>query len=164
MKFIEENQLVVGLVPYDMHAVGASQGDFVSLKLYRRLAIVFIKDVGYGGQNPVLTIQQATDVAGDGAKALDFTEYAVKTGAQTGVGTFTKTTQAAANTLTAVGGSQELVVIEFTAEELDVDGRFDCIRASLSDPGSTNDQHGTLLYILSEPRYAERDMPSAIVD
>jgi hypothetical protein len=164
MKFVQNNQLVVGLAPYDMGA-GAGVGDFVSLKLYRRIAIVLAKAAGYAGQSPVLTIQQAKDVAGTGAKALNFTEYAAKTGAQTGVGTFTRSTQTAANTLAAVGGSQELIVVEFDAEELDVNGGFTCVRASLSDPGSTEGgSYGTLLYILSDPRYSGETMPSAIVD
>lgn len=163
MRFCELNQLVVGLVPYDMVA-SSSSGDFVSLKNYNHIAIVFIKDAGTTDEDATITIQQATAVAGTSAKSLTFTDYYIKDGTQTSVGTFTKTTQTAAATVTATGENEQLIVVEFDADSLDVDNAFDCIRATVAVPGSTSGSYGTVLYILSEPRYAAETMPSAIAD
>jgi hypothetical protein len=163
MRFCEQNQVVVGLAPYDM-SDAAANGDFVSLKNYGHIAIVFVKDAGYDGQDVTLTVQQATAVAGTSAKALTFADYYIKDGTQTGVGTFTKTTQTAASTFSATGENEQLVVVEFDAADLDADGGFDCIRATVTDSGSTSGSYGTLLYILSEPRFSSETMPSAIAD
>jgi hypothetical protein len=163
MRFCEQNQVVVGILPRDLDG-GAASGDYVSLKNYGHIAIVVIKDAGDAGEDPVVTVLQATKVDGTGAKALDFTEYYLKDGTQTGVGTFTKTTQASGNTLTMTGENEQLAVLEFDAEDLDVAGGFDCLRVATSDPGSGTGAMGAVLYILSQPRYAAETMPSAIVD
>lgn len=154
-KLIDNHQLAIGFVPVNM-AAAANPGDYVSLKNYNHVAVVFVKAAGAAGEDPVLTIQQAQDVAGTGAKALNFTEINVKQGADLqAIGTFTKVTQAAANTYTEAtsGEAQAIWVVEFDAEDLDVDGGFDCITASVADVGVTA-QNGTVLFILSEPRYS----------
>lgn len=160
----EEVNICAGFVPVDM-AAGANSGDWVSLKNYRHVSIVLFKAAGAVGEPAVITVQQATDVAGTGAKALNFTRVDHKSGADIfTVGAYTKVTQAAANTYSAVGGAgntQAIVQIDFNAEDLDADGGFDCIRATIADPGATA-QLGALFYILTGPRYTP--MQSAIVD
>jgi len=163
MRLCEESQIVVGLVPYDM-SLGAGSGDYISLKNYRHVAVVFLKDAGTASENATITLQQASDVAGTGVKSLNFTEYYLKDGTQTGVGTFTKTSQTAAATVTATGANEQLLVVEFDGDDLDVDNGFDCIRATISDAGSTTAAYGTLLYILSQARYPSEPALSAIAD
>ena len=53
---------------------GANAGDWLSLKNARRVAVVFRSGIGTAGDDPTLTVEQAQDVAGTGAKALTFTE------------------------------------------------------------------------------------------
>jgi hypothetical protein len=163
MRLCENGQIVIGGVPIDLASAGIT-GDYVSLKLYKHVAIVFQKGAGASGEDPTITLYQATTVAGGSAKVLTFTDIYVKQGASmAAIGTFTKTTQTAASTYTsATAGEEEAVwVVEIDADELDVDGGFDCIRADISDVGSTS-QIGNLLYVLTEPRYAAETMPSAI--
>jgi hypothetical protein len=158
----EELQIAAGFVPADL-AAAAQSGDWVSLKNYRHVAIVFFKAAGAAAEDPIITVQQATDVAGAGAKALNFTTIYRKSAAdvQT-VGQFTKVTQAAANTYNGDDGDKQVIyLIEFNAEDLDAEGGFDCVRATFADVGVTA-QLGALLYVLSGPRYTPP--PSAIID
>ena len=88
-----------------------------------------------------------------------------KQGTLTAVGTFTHNTQAAANTYTDATSAElaAIWVIELDGADLDATGGFDCVQASVADVGG-NAQLGCLLYILTEPRYAQEVTPSAIVD
>lgn len=165
MRLCENNQIAIGFVPVNL-ATAANDGDYISLKNYKHVAVIFIKAAGASGEDPTLTIQQATAVAGTGAKALNFTTIYVKQGSDLqAIGTFTKTTQTAANTYTeaTAGEEQAIWVVEFDADELDVDGGFDCINASIADVGDTS-QIGTIIYLLSEPRFATETMATAITD
>ena len=165
---LESLQIVSGFVPIDMKT-GANTGDIVSMKGYRRLAVVFFKAAGTGGDDPTLTIEQMTDVSNSQSdnKALNFTTIYSKEGTQTSIGQWTKTTQAAANTYTnaTLAEKQAIIVVEFKAEDLDIDNNFDCVRASVADVG-TNAQLGCLLYLLGDPieSQAPENMLSAIAD
>lgn len=164
---VESGQLVSGFVPIDLQT-GANDGDWVSLKNYNHVALVLFKAVGTSGDDPTLTIEQATDVAGGSAKALDFTDIFTKQGADlASVGTWTKVTQASGNTYTDATSAelQAIWVVEFDGADLDVAGGFDCVRGRVADIGG-NAQLGAMLYVLSEPRFGNdaEAMPSAIVD
>jgi hypothetical protein len=161
MKLVENAQIVAGFVPFDLQTQRIA--DWVSLADFNHLSVIFFKGTGTDGDDPVITLEQATDNAGSGAKALTFTEIWRKQAAdvQT-VGQFTKTTQAAADSYTNTDGHQQAIwVLEIDADMLDVDGGFDHIRVSLNDTG-TNPQLGCVLYVLTQPRYAEATPPSAL--
>lgn len=163
--FLEKNQVVCGFVPVNM-ATGANNGDWVSLKNYNRVAIVFVAGAGTAGQDPTLTVLQAKDVTGASSKALTFTRADIKVAtALTSVGIFTTVAQAAANTFALTGDAalQKLLVVDIKAEDLDIDNGFDCVQANIADIG-TNSQIGALLYFLHDPREASATLPSAIVD
>lgn len=164
--FVEQANIVPAFVPVNLSAA-ANNGDYVSMKNYGRCVIVFFAGAGTAGDDPTLTVQQATAVAGTSAKALNFTRIDTKQGADlAAVGVFTTVTQAAGNTYTDATSAevQKLWVIEIKAEDLDTANGFDCINASVADadPDGTNAQLGCILYILHGSRY----MPpgSAIVD
>ena len=162
---VEQSQIVQGVVPVDL-AAGANDGDWVSLKGYGRCAVIVQKAVGVAAQDPTLTMEQATAVAGTGAKALTFERIDVKQAVDIlTIGQFTKVTQAAAATYTegTSGESQAVWVVEFNAEDLDVEGGFDCLRARIADPGATA-QLGSILYVLLDPVYSGAAPISAIVD
>ena len=165
---LERLNIVEGFPAVLMNS-GANNGDYVSLKNYRRVAVVFVSGVGTAGDDPTLTVQQASDVGGTGVKDLTFTDIYRKQAATSlaAVGSWTKTTQTTANTYTeATAAEQDLIwVVEFHAEQLDVANGFDCIRATVADVG-TDAQPGYLFYLLADPRFstAPANMPSAIVD
>lgn len=163
--FVEENQAVSGFLPVDLQT-GANDGDYVSLKGYRKATILFFKNAGTAGDDPTITLQQATDVAGTGEKALDFTFLHVKQDTVlTAVGQYTRVTQAASNTYTDDTSAEDAAIwiIEFDAEDLDVNNDFDCLRANVGDVGS-NPQLGCLLYFMTEPNYPQALLESAIVN
>ena len=162
--FLEKNQVVAAIIPVDLQSA-ANNGDWVSLKGYGRVAAILYMAAGTAGDDPVFTLRQATDVSGTGAKALNFTRIDSKVGTQTGIGQFTTTTQAAANTYTdAVSAeAQAIMVVDIKAEDLDIDNGFDCVQLQIPDVGS-NAQLGCALYVLHEPRNAKAVLDSAIVD
>ena len=165
MRFsVERTQVVAGFVPVDMQA-GANDGDWIALKNFKSCAVIFFKAAGTAGDDPTLTIEQATDVAGAGAKALDFTTIHVKQGTLASIGQFTEITQAASNTYTEATSAevQAIWVVTFGVSELDVNNSFSAIRGRVANIGG-NAQLGALLYLLTEPREAKATLDSAIVD
>lgn len=172
--FVEKNQVCQGVLPVDFQT-GANNGDWVSLKEFGRCAIVFFKAIGTAGDDPVLTLKQASDVAGTGAKALNITDVRKKQAATNllAVGQFTQSTSGSpatndtfsTNTWTNSDLAEQaaIVVIDVKAEDLDLANSFDCIQLSVADIGG-NAQLATFLYFLHEPRYALAALPSAIVD
>ena len=161
MKLVENAQLVAGFVPLDLQT--QRDADWVCLADFNHLTVIFFKGTGTDGDDPVVTLEQATTNAGAGAKALTFTEIWRKQAAdvQT-VGQFTRTTQSASDSYTNTDGHQQAIwVLEIDADMLDVDGGFDHVRVTLGDTG-TNPQLGCVLYVLTEPRYAEAVPPSVL--
>lgn len=166
MHLAERFQLAEAFLPINM-ATAANDGDWVSLRNFKLCHIVFFGAPGAAAEPATITLEQASAVAGTGAKALNFTVAYKKQAATNlqGTGTFTKVTQAAANTLAlgsgSLGDNAALVVITINAEDLDVENGFDCIRGRVADVGATS-QLGAMLYLLEGPRYAPP--LSAIVD
>jgi hypothetical protein len=162
MHLFEEAKVVSAFVPVDMQA--AQDGDWVSLKGYRYCDVIIFKAAGTAGDDPAITFQQATAVAGTSAKALTKIERVYKQqGTLTSSDTQTTVTQAAAAGYTGDGTSAEEQAIygfHIDASQLDVTNGFDCIRVRVADTG-TNAQLGCGLYVLSGERY--RGL-SAIVD
>lgn len=168
MRLIDTCQIASGFVPVDTQSA-ANPGDVVSMKNYNHLTVIFFKAAGVAGDDPVLTFQQCQDVAETGIKNLaTIDEYWSKQGAAlTAVGTFTRVTQTASQTVTLDATSAEeqgLYVFEIDGSDLDTANSFDCVKVSVADTGAAGAMLGALLYLLSEPRYAGSTMPSAIAD
>lgn len=160
--------IAAAVVPADLQTYVA--GDWISLKGYQGVAIVFFKAAGTAADDPTLELQQATAVAGTGVKDLDgFVDIYKKQGAALSAVTgWTKVSQTADEDFVGDGTSAEeqgLYVAYIPAEMLDVANGFDCLQANCKDVG-TNAQIGCLLYILIGPRYgdAPANLPSPIAD
>ena len=137
-----------GVVPQDINGV-AVDGDWLSLKNYRRLQII-LQQGAWAGGTPAVTLEQATDVAGAGAKALSFTERWHQVGL---TGTeFTKAT-VTSDTFNLPNTANTTNILVINAEDLDVAGGFDCVRVRVASPGANADLL-SVEYILTEPRYA----------
>lgn len=161
--------IIPGFQPLDLQTARA--GDYVSLKNWGHCTVVLYKGAGTAGDDPVLTFEQATAVAGTGVKNLAVVTYRYQKQAATdltGTGTWTKVTQSASQDVTLNTTSAEeagMYVFEIDAEDLDVGGGFDCLRVSVADTG-TNAQLGSLFYVLSCPRFAQApaNLANAIID
>jgi hypothetical protein len=170
----ETAQIVQGFLPVAMNT-GANAGDWVSLKEFGRCAVVFYKAVGTNGDDPIITLSQATVVAGSDTKALNITRVDKKQAATNllAVGQFTTSTSGSpashdtfsANTWTNSDLAEQaaIVVIDIQASDLDIANGFCCIQASVGDVG-TNADLGCMLYFLYDARDASATLPSAIVD
>ncbi len=158
--------IVVGTVPADLQTAVA--GDYVSLKNCQGSLVVFVKAVGTAGDDPTLELQQAKTVAGGEAKDLNgFVDIYKKQGALlTGVGSWTKVTQAADEDFVGDGTSAEeqgLYAAWIPVTLLDVNNGFDCLQVNVKDVGN-NAQLGCVLHILCGLRYGATpaSLPSAI--
>lgn len=167
---LERFQIVEGFPAVNL-ATAANNGDYISLKHALRVAIVFTSGVGTAGEDPTLTLQQATDVSGTGAKALNIpSASAFKKQAATSLAAVAAWTAAGSNvstnTFTNDTSAEEsaLWVVELRPDELDIDNGFDCIRATVADVGASN-QPGYLFYLveLKEQR-APANAVSVIAD
>lgn len=162
--FAEEANIVAAFGPVDMTSA-ANNGDWVSLKYFDRITVVLFKAAGTAGDDPILTIRQAQDVSGTGAKALNFTRIDIKAGTLTSIGSYTTVTQAAANTYTDATHAEIAAIyqVDFQAADLDVNNGFDCVQVQVPDVGAAA-QLGAAFYILRGARYVKPGHLSAIVD
>ncbi len=164
--FGEQVQVVSGFVPVDMQS-GTNTGDWVSLKHYEKITFIFFKAIGTATEDPTLTIQEATNVAGGTATNLVVIDKIYKKQAATDLlstGTFTVVSQTASHLFVGDGTSAEepgLYMIDVYASDLSAG--FDCINASINNVGS-NPQLGCMLYLLWPARYNQQTLESAIVD
>lgn len=161
--------IIPAIVPVDL-STAANDGDWISMKNAQSATVVVFKGVGTAAQDPAITVEQATDVAGTSAKVLNAIDkvHSKQGVLLTAVGTWTTTTQTADEAFTVDGSSAEnqaLYVAEFDADELDVDNGFDCIRVRIADVGA-NAQIGCALVILHGLRYAgaPANLPNVIAD
>ena len=144
------DDIVAGFVPLDLQTQRDAQ--WVEVNPGQRLLIVFYKGSGTDGDDPVVTVQQAQDSAGTGAKAFNFTELWSKqaVNVQT-AGAFQELTFPATNTYTNTDAHQQLIwVVEVDGDDLDVANGFGYARMTLNDTG-TNAQLGCVLYFLTTP-------------
>jgi hypothetical protein len=164
VKFTEFAQVVSAFVPIDVNAA-AQTGDVVSLENFHRCAVILFGAAGSSGTDITLTLAQGTDVAFGTNKALTFTRIDKKEGAAlTAIGQFTVVTQAAAATYTTTNNeqSQQIYIVDFGVDDLDIANDYDCIRMSINAGNAAKVMAG--LYILYGPKYGTDPLPSAIVD
>lgn len=161
MKLIENANIVSGFVPVNL-ATGANTGDLIDMSCYNRVLVVFFAGAGTAGDDPTITIKEHTALSGGTSQDLVVVdEIYVKQGTQTGIGQFTRKTQAAAATYTDSDSAEneKIWAIEIRADQMS-DG-FRYLSANVSDVGN-NSQLGCLLYIQYEPRYAQDIQHSSI--
>jgi hypothetical protein len=152
-KFVEMANIISG-VPLDTQGASGLSTPYVSMKNYRRAVVVLTGAAGTGSDAAIITLLQASAVAGTGEKALNVTEFWAKSGADLkAVGTFTRSTQAAGNTVTGgVITEQKCVVVDITDDMFDTANGFDCLKVTVADTGAAGAQLGLLQVILMEPR------------
>jgi hypothetical protein len=158
MNLVEILGLESALVPKDI--TGAAQtGTYISLKNYTGVTILITQGAWAGG-TPAVTIDQATAVAGTGAKALTIKAYYQKaavtasTWAKTVVNGATFNLPATASTVTA---------IDIDASELDASNDFDCLQVKVASPGANADLL-SIQYLLRGPKAPQALLNDAKVD
>lgn len=145
--------------PVDLQTAGGQSGDWVNLKNSDGVLVVFHSAIGTAGDDPTLNINQATDNAGAGSKDLSipttnrtYKKQAATNLLSTGQWSDADSDISAGNWTNTDSAEQEaLVTVWIDASDLDVDGGFDHIQATVADVGG-NAQLGACYYILL-PKY-----------
>lgn len=160
--------IVMGVAPLDLQT--ARTGDYVHLDKWGHCTVVVIKGQGTDGDDQTFTFNQATSAAGGSAKTLakisEYWEKEENAANLQATTAWTRVTQTEAATVAPGDPSAQssaLYVFEIDAADLDVDNGFDWISVD-NDGAGSNAQLGTIIYILSEPRYAQKpqNLASAI--
>ncbi len=156
-RLVQNSQMAQAHPPVDLND-GAITGDWINTALYNHFAILLVhSDVAAA---VTYTFQQASNISGDNNADLDLTVYYDKEGVTdlTAVGLWTRNAQSAANTVATTSGSEAQVIVEWDAADL-TDG-LTFVQCSVSDPGAVC--LGAGMWILTEPRYAQRLTISAL--
>lgn len=126
----EQVKVVEGLLSV---VPSTSTPDYVSLKNFERCMILVQVKNATTVTGSAITVKQATAVAGTSEKAVSFTKAYrnIDTGAADALAEFAVTSDTF--TTNSTNSKNLMYVIEVKAEDLDVNGGFDCIRAGTGD-------------------------------
>ena len=160
---VQEQKVVQALFAQDVNAIKTNTV-WVSMKNYGHVAIVVQCGVINSSQTGITgTVQQASSVAGTGAKTLGSVSNYWVNGINGDIYTNTATTL---NGFALTSASDfKTYIVEVDASQLDVANSFDCVRMSFDTPSA----HSAIInafYILSQPRYTgdAASQPSALID
>jgi len=137
---------------------GGRTGTYKSLKLAHR-ASVLVKINQGNAATILLSLLQATAVAGTGSKATAAMQIFVKD--SDAAGAWVRQTDAATFT-TSAGVTIKYVRFDIDPSRLDVAGGFDCVTVSTGASNAANITSADL--IIGPARYAEDAPPNAIAD
>ena len=146
--------VVNGITPIDF-ASAAQNGDWVSLKNYNCLLILYHSDVGTENQDVTLTLRQATSRTGTGSKALQGRWYSKQS---TTIGEVTEVdTEQSSESANFVDDGETgcLALCEVSADMLDVNNGFEWVQLRATDPGATAGKIASALYVLGGSRYKD---------
>lgn len=155
-KFTEVNKIVTGLSPI---VPSTSTPDYVVMENYRKLTAIITVTNATTVTGSAITLKQATAVAGTGEKALAFTSVLANT--DTDASDLLTATAVTSSTFTTddTNSKNLIYVVEIDASDLDTAKGFNCVRVGTGDATSAT---VSVVYILSEPRYATNPLPTAI--
>lgn len=140
----ENGKLVLAIAPVDTTGAG-QDGVWVSLKHYRRLAVILLTGAWAGGTSAV-TLEQATDASGTSAKALAFTKYLKAYDTDDTPDDAGAVVAVTSNTYT-IGDNANVQVIEVRSEDLDINNGFAFVRVRTATPGSNADLIAGVYYL-----------------
>ena len=154
----EQAKVVYGLGP---QVPSTSTSDFVSMKGYERASVQILALNGTTVTGSAITLNQATDVANSGGKALAFsTVYANTDCAATD--TLVETAVVSNTFTTSTTNSKQLMyIIDIEPTDLDVAGGFDCFAVKAATAVNSTLSIAIILY---PARYAKATPSSAIID
>jgi hypothetical protein len=167
-EFLESIQVVSVIEPVDITS-GANSGDWVHLggtPGFRRCLFLFAKAAGgTAGEDPTITLQEATAADGTGAQNLVKIARVYSKEAATNLtttGQFTLSTQTAAATYTTATLAENACLVGFEVKDVDLSDGFEYVTCNIADPGAGNAQIGCVLAVLFNGRYLPEVAPSAI--
>jgi hypothetical protein len=161
MTFIQTHKVVNGKPPVGADHATANITDVVSLKNYRHATFVIL--TGASADNvSTFAVVAGTTVGGAVNKTVPFKYSKCVTG-----DTFGALTDVAAGSSVALTAStaDQMIVIEVDAQEVETaHPGYDCIALKYTQGNTHASINLAIAVIMSEPRYANDAMPSAIID
>lgn len=153
-EFLETADIIPAFSPVDLHT-SANNGQWIAMKHVSRLVCVLLKSAGTAGEDPVITLKQATSNAGANAKALSFTRARTKIGPLASTPQWTIASLTAANTYAPTSAaSPALIAVDVQQTDLDLSNGFGFVQLSIPSTGA-NPQLGTAFYIAFGIRYPQ---------
>jgi hypothetical protein len=139
-----------GLAPIDL-ATGANTGKRVCMSGVDSLTVVFFKEAGAAGEDPVLTLRRHdADTGGTSQDHAVVTEYWHK--AETtldGDEVWTRATQSAAATVTDATWAEVELLVAFNVKGTTLPATYKYLSVDIADTGATAGQLGAVLYIMN---------------
>lgn len=134
---------------------------YVSMKGYRKACIIIDINNGTTVTGAIITLKQATAVAGTSEKALAFTRMLANTDYAAAVA-MTETAVVSNTFTTDTTNSKRLrYILDVDSADLDVANGFDCLRVDATAHAATASLGANVSYILYGARYSGA---SAVVD
>lgn len=164
------NKIVAAIPPVDLASAAAS-GPYASLKNCEAITMIIIKAAGTAGDDPVITLTQAKDSSGTGAKTLNITSLAHQIAADiTAETTFTdgldadgdvidRQNSVASYDTDGINGAENEALIVIRVHQDDLDDDYTHVRLNIADVG-TNAQLGAAIYIADGLAYAGQNAPA----
>jgi hypothetical protein len=158
----EVSDLIIGGGPVDLSSA-ALAGRWISMANVAAMNAILIAGIGTAGDDPVISLEQATDASGTGAKALNIKHLRYKIGS-TSIDaaddvwveetTIDRDNPAASWDSDGVAGAENVLLVNVYVlpQDLDINNDFAYIRLNVADVG-TNAQLGAILYIPSDLTY-----------
>lgn len=147
-----DHHIVAGIYPVADAFHTAVTTDYICLRDYRRISFLIITGVGTTGTQ-VITINAATSAAGAGATTMAY-RYKVCASSTT-VDTWGASTNVAATGFTTTAGSNYMYLVEVLVEEAQAAlAGANFVSMTLTE-GVSAAVVGSVIAILSEPRYPQ---------
>ena len=136
-------------------SASATNGRYINLKNMEGVDLLLVTGIGTAGDDPEITLTQARDASGTGAKPLNISDLKYKVGA-TGIGATQDawvtairrgvTTPAASYDSDPVNGAENefMALVSVLQSDLDINNGFTHVRMNVPDVGN-NAQVGTIL-------------------
>jgi len=135
---VETLGMETGVNPVDINGVGADSF-WISMSRHDHMTILIQKGAWAGG-TPTVTLEQASNVAGDNAQALGFIEFFSKSATQ--AASVWVQTDVVSDSFNLTTSANEIIAIEVDGSDLDINdltNDFAAIRVRISSPGPVAD-------------------------
>lgn len=167
--FMMSNHVVAGVYPVADIYNGNAVTDIICMKNYDVATFFLIHGVSTGGaSDSTITVDAIDNAGGTTAVAMPFKYWHCVSGVT--VDAWTGPVLSAATGWDMTGASNQMYAVEVTGAEVMAAGRGDTpafhadwVRLTATEAGNDHPIVGTIFCVLSNARYADASMPTAIV-
>jgi len=163
-------KVVGAVVPVNL-ATAAVNGPYASMRNCEVLHVIIIKGAGTAGEDPVITLTQATTAAGGSAKTLNITAVQHQIAANVTLATafvagvnvssveISRETSVASYATDLIDAAENQAMFVLTIHKDDLDDDFAFVRCNIADVGASS-QLAAMIYIAGGLKHAGRNTPA----